>query len=202
MAGDIVEVHSFKLSNESPEMSNLHVHSLAPLFKTKIAERVTSLAWTAHGSDSEERKYGMLVGGLANGNIAFWSPVENLKNMTEDSLNNYRCLMNRDIGEQSPINCLSVNPHKKNIIVSGGSTVLLHNIDKGCKNIESFSPAQMTADNLTVTSIGWNWKVPHIFASATDNGVANIWDVKNKKIIMSLADQNYSLDMFSADTLQ
>jgi protein transport protein SEC31 len=172
------------------------------LFKTKIAERVTSLAWTSYGSDSEERKYGLLIGGLANGNLAFWNPIENLKNMTEDSLNNYRCVMNKDIGEQSPINCLAVNPHKRNLVVSGGSTVLIHNIDKGCKNVDSFAPAQVTADTSTVTSVGWNWKVAHIFASAADNGVATVWDLKNKKAIMNLADQNYSLDMFSADSLQ
>lgn len=122
--------------------------------------------------------------------------------MGEESLLDYRCLINNDIGEQNPINCLSVNPHKRNLVVSGGSTVLIHNIDKDCKCIDSFAPAQVTADTSIVTSVGWNWKVAHIFASAADNGVATVWDLKNKKAIMNLADQNYSLDMFSADTLQ
>lgn len=196
-----MEVHSFRVADESPDMGKCG-QTLELLFKTKVSHKVTSLAWSPHGADAEDKKLGVLIGGLDCGNLVFWSPIESPKNMGEESLNNYRCLLNKDIGEQSPITCLAVNPHKRNLVVSGGSTVLIHNVDRACSNIDSFAPAQVTADTSTVTSVGWNWKVAHIFASAADNGVATVWDLKNKKAIMNLADQNYSLDMFSADSLQ
>lgn len=167
-----------------------------------IADQVTSLAWTSYGSNSEENKFGILIGGLSCGNIAFWSPEDNSQATLDGSLNNYRCLKIHSFEEQQAIHCLAVNSHKPNLIVSGGSTVLIHNIDSSCRDVQSFSPSQVPFETSTVTSVGWNNRVAHIFASASDNGTGTVWDLKNKKAIMNLVDQNFALDVYSSEALQ
>ena len=67
-----------------------------------IADQVTSLAWTSYGSNSEENKFGILIGGLSCGNIAFWSPEDNSQATLDGSLNNYRCLKIHSFEEQHP----------------------------------------------------------------------------------------------------
>ncbi len=167
-----------------------------------IEDRITSLAWSPFASDSEEFKLGVVVTGLASGRLAFWSPSDMLHHPQGEPLN-LGCLGVQTIYEQQPIRCLAINSYKPNLMVSGGSSVLVHNFDKGFKNAEFFSPAPTSADASPITAVGWNCKVPHIFASASENGSATVWDLKNKKAIMTLSDQNFTLDSFIAsETLQ
>ena len=147
----------------------------------------------------------ILVTGFGSGKLAFWNPVEMLKSkdLSDDKLLNLGCLGVHQIDDQQqPIKCVAVNSYKPNLVVSGGSAVLIHNFEKGFKSIDTFSPAQSAAELSPTTAVGWNYRVPHIFASASENGTTTVWDLKNKKAIMNMADQNFNLDVFSTDALQ
>lgn len=159
------------------------------------------MAWSPYGCDTEDKKLGVLITGLGSGKLAYWSPSDMLR-ARESSELNLGCLGIQTVDEQLPIRCLAVNSYKPHLMVSGGSTVLVHNFDKGFKTAEFFSPSQTSTDVSPTTAVGWNNKVPHIFASASENGVAIVWDLKNKKAIMTLSDQNFNLDSLSTEVLQ
>jgi len=177
----------------------------ATICKGKIADQITSIAWAPYGIDTEERKLGIIITGLNSGSISFWNPNDMVKgkDLSPDKLLNLGNLGTHSIDAQhQPIKCLAVNPYKPNLVVSGGSAVLIHNMDKGFKTLESYSPSQTSTEFSFTTDVGWNYKVPHIFASASENGTTVVWDLKNKKSIMNLTDQNFNLDVFSTEAVQ
>ena len=164
-----------------------------------VEDTVTALAWSPFGSETEDKKFGVIIAGLKSGKISFWSPdamLAQAKGSSESDLLNLGCLGMKDV-DSDPINCLAVNKFKPNLIVSGGSALLLHNFDKSFENADSFTPTQEPQDAGAITSVAWNYKIAHIFASAADTGMATVWDVKNKKSIMTLNDNNFGLETFS-----
>lgn len=162
---------------------------------------VDSMAWSPLGCDTEEKKLGVIITGLASGKIAFWNPLEmgKTKEKAEDKLANLGCLGIQTIEDIQKINCIAVNPFRPELFVSGGTSVLLHNIDKGFKIPDARLPSESIADTSPTTTIAWNFRVAHIFASAGESGTATVWDLKNKKCIMSISDPNYGLDSFSTE---
>ncbi len=123
------------------------------------------------------------------------------KQSSEQGLTNLGCLGVKEI-DTEPIKCIAVNNFKPNLVVTGGSLVLLHNFDKGFSEADTFTPTQEAQDPAPVVAVAWNYKVAHIFASAADNGVTTVWDVKSKKSIMSVTDGNFGLDSFSTEGAQ
>ena len=75
----------------------------------------------------------------------------------------------------------------------------MHNFDKSFESPDSFTPTQDIQEQVSVTAVAWNCKIAHIFASAGNNGVTTVWDVKNKKSILTLSDPNFSLESFSTE---
>ena len=43
-------------------------------------------------------------------------------------------------------------------------------------------------ENSFITSVCWNKEVPHILASASNNGLVALWDIKNEKSIFQFKD--------------
>lgn len=87
-----------------------------------------------------------------------------------------------------------MNAHKPNIAVTGGGAVFIHNFEQSFDNFDVYSPSQTIQDNESTTAVGWNNKVPHIFASASESGTTTVWDLKHKKSVMTFSDANYNID--------
>ena len=70
---------------------------------------------------------------------------------------------------------------------------------KDLKIQDGYTPVENMTESSPITAVGWNFKVPHIFASAAENGTTTVWDLKNKKSIMSLSDPNQNLAAFNTE---
>lgn len=158
--------------------------------KTCVDDVVTSLAWSSFGADTQTHPHGVLIAGTQACKLTFWSP---------DTIeNNDGYLGSKEIDVES-VNCLAVNVYKPNLVVSGGSAVLLHNFARSFESPDSFTPAQEPQDRMKVVAVDWNCKIAHIFASATEDGAVTIWDVKNKKSVFKLYDPSIGLKSFNSE---
>jgi len=152
---------------------------------------MTSLTWSKFGSDTQTHSHGIIITGTEDCKITFWS-ADGIKS-------NGGYLGSKEI-DIEPINCLAVNVFKPNLVVSGGSVVLLHNFARSFDNPDSFTPTDEAQERVKVMAVDWNNKIAHIFASATEDGTVTIWDVKNKKPVLNLYDPNIGLKTFNSGT--
>lgn len=180
------------MADDTEELSNpsnlLEFHA-----KTSLEDVVTTLTWSSFGSDTQTHPHGVLIAGTQDCRITFWNPD------TMESNGGY--LGSKEI-DTEPINCISVNVFKPNLVVSGGSAVLLHNFARSFEEPDSFTPTQEAQERMKVVAVDWNNKIAHIFASATEDGAVTIWDVKNKKSIFKLYDPNIGMNAFNNETLE
>jgi protein transport protein SEC31 len=94
---------------------------------------------------------------------------------------------------------LEFNPHKKNLLASGGSEVLIQDISQNIKKPTKFKPGEPNLhEGHRITAISWNRVVPHILASASENGKIVVWDLKQSKSIFQFMEPNQnSMGYFS-----
>lgn len=80
-----------------------------------------------------------------------------------------------------------------NLVASGSinSEVYISDISR-LDAPSKFSPGQHRAEAAAadITRVGWNSKVAHIVATASSNGYTSVWDLKQKKAVVSIADAN------------
>lgn len=94
------------------------------------------------------------------------------------------CICAAQIHQGAPVKSLEFNPHKKNLLASGGSEVLIQDISQNLKKPSKFKPGEPNFhEGSRITSISWNRVVPHILASASENGKIVVWDLKQSKSI-------------------
>ena len=85
---------------------------------------------------------------------------------------------------QSPVTTLEFNPHKKNLLASGGSEVFIQDVTQSDKKRDKFKPGEPNLhEGHRITAISWNRVVPHILASASENGKIVVWDLRGSKSI-------------------
>lgn len=83
---------------------------------------------------------------------------------------------------------LEFNPHKKNLLASGGSEVLIQDISQ-LKKPTKFKPGEPNFhEGHRITSISWNRVVSHILASASEDGKIVVWDLKQSKSIFQFTE--------------
>jgi protein transport protein SEC31 len=84
----------------------------------------------------------------------------------------------------APVRALEFNPNKKNLLASGGSEVFIQDISQNIKKPKTFKPGEPNFhEGSNITAISWNKCVPHILASASENGKIVVWDLKQAKSI-------------------
>ena len=152
--------------------------------------------------NAKEYPYGLVAGGMVDGNIHIWDPARlavgdsesllasvGLYAIFNDSRTNFIYLVLFSTAEQhqGPINGLHFNPHKESshLLASGGSDceVYVTSIERP-EQPSVFVPApppnnaKHTAD---ITKVAWNTQVAHILASASQNGSCFIWDLRQKR---------------------
>jgi protein transport protein SEC31 len=150
-----------------------------------------SIGWSpvTHGS----HEYGVVAGGLTDGTVALWDP---------------HAIINEGMGSQSPsrgvmypicriqvhggqsVSCLEFNPQKSSLLGTGGcdGTVQVVNIDRPTHPDVFHNVTTTKHLNSEVVCISWNRKVQHILASSSNQGLTVVWDLKNKKEVISFKD--------------
>lgn len=94
------------------------------------------------------------------------------------------CVSAVNIHNGVPVNTIEFNPHKKNLLASGGAEVLIQDISQNIKNPNVFKPGVPNYhQGSRITAISWNRIVSHILASASENGKIVVWDLKTNKPI-------------------
>lgn len=94
------------------------------------------------------------------------------------------CISAAQLHQGTPVKTLEFNPHKKNLLASGGSEVLIQDISQNIKKPTKFKPGEPNLhEGHRITAISWNRVVPHILASASENGKIVVWDLKQSKSI-------------------
>jgi WD40 repeat protein len=89
---------------------------------TQSPSKFTSLDWSDFKDD-----YGLIAGGMIDGAVTIWDAKKILED--KDSLKMGRgCVSAQNIHNGLSVNAIEFNPHKKNLLASGGAEVLIQDI--------------------------------------------------------------------------
>ena len=99
------------------------------------------------------------------------------------------CVSAANIHNGVKVSTIEFNPHKKNLLASGGAEVLIQDIQHNIKQPTVFKPGLPNHhQGSRVTAVSWNRVVPHILASASENGKIVVWDLKVNKAIFNFTE--------------
>jgi len=147
-----------------------------------------SIAWGAKGmEDNGALRYGLVAGGMSDGSINIWN-VDAIVSGRPHSL------VSRSDTHKGQVMGLEFHPKLGNLLASGatdGETLIWD-----LANLSSPAPSRPTGQPLSslppgmggsgVTTVAWNKKVGHIIASANENGQTSIFDLRQKRAIVTL----------------
>ncbi|XP_048594069.1 protein transport protein SEC31 homolog A-like [Brassica napus] len=158
---------------------NSEDHEIKLLGQCSSSERFTRLAWGSYGPGSEESPYGLIAGGLVDGNIGLWNPITLIRSECNESAH-VRHLSKH----KGPVRALEFNVISPNQLASGDDdgTICIWDL----ANTSDPSHVLKGSGSYTqgeISSVSWNREFKHVLASTSYNGTTVIWDVNNKKVI-------------------
>lgn len=71
---------------------------------------------------------GIVAGGMSDGAITLWNVKKLLENNSQQLTMGKGCISAAQLHQGTPVKTLEFNPHKKNLLASGGSEVLIQDI--------------------------------------------------------------------------
>lgn len=149
--------------------------------------RFASLDWTDFKDE-----YGIIAGGMGDGAITLWDArkiVEAATVNNQDLKMGRGCVSASNIHNGVAVTSIEFNPHKKNLLASGGAEVLIQDIQTNVKQPIMYKPGMPNFHaGSRITSISWNRVVPHILASASEDGKICVWDLKASKPIFQFTE--------------
>eukprot|EP00735_Rhodelphis_limneticus_P004984 TRINITY_DN1665_c0_g1::TRINITY_DN1665_c0_g1_i1::g.17806::m.17806 TRINITY_DN1665_c0_g1::TRINITY_DN1665_c0_g1_i1::g.17806 ORF type:complete len:1147 (-),score=366.04,sp/Q8L611/SC31B_ARATH/34.52/0.0,WD40/PF00400.27/8.4,WD40/PF00400.27/0.0072,WD40/PF00400.27/0.11,WD40/PF00400.27/48,WD40/PF00400.27/3e-05,WD40/PF00400.27/31,Sec16_C/PF12931.2/5.7e-09,Sec16_C/PF12931.2/1.5e+02,SRA1/PF07304.6/6.9e-10,Med15/PF09606.5/0.15 TRINITY_DN1665_c0_g1_i1:221-3661(-) len=144
-------------------------------------ERFHRLAWGLHGISSGTYPYGLIAGGMHDGTINVWNPAAILEGNDEGAL-----LWSQQ-EHTGPVRGLEFNPFHHHLLASGGdSKVLLCDLTNP-EEPSLYSPGESSGE---IRCLAWNRKVQHILASTGSTGTTVVWDLKQKRPVISFSDSS------------
>mmetsp|Transcript_20665 Transcript_20665/g.53816 ORF Transcript_20665/g.53816 Transcript_20665/m.53816 type:complete len:945 (-) Transcript_20665:177-3011(-) len=174
-----LDLVSFDLSKPGQNMD------VVASVKTESGRRFNSLSWGALGADGPF-PYGIIAGGLQDGVVSLWDPSKIINSHGADS-----GLLHSVALHQGAVNCVEFHPVKPNLMATCGADgeVNILNVENPASP-QPFKPSDSTKTHhgSEVLSVAWNRKVPHILASCSNKGTTVVWDLKQKKEVISFQD--------------
>lgn len=149
----------------------------------KSNERFHRLAWSGLSSGSTTLPLGILAGGMVDGSIGFWNPAVVTKQMQGEPL------VARVQKHKGPVRGLDFNSFKPNLLASGAteSEILIWDLaNPATPNV--YTPGTPTQPLSDITCVAWNGKVEHILASTGVSGTSVVWDLRQKRPVISFTD--------------
>jgi protein transport protein SEC31 len=134
---------------------------------------------------------------MDDGSFRLWNPAEMISTYRPDFLPSFDALdaqssiVYEEEAEEGgfPTMCCEWNSLKNNFLAFGGTDVLLLNVGKNPSEPELIKPGKKNPHvNSYVTSVSWNREVAHILASASENGLVALWDIKTNNSIFQFKD--------------
>lgn len=156
-------------------------NSIVPAGKISSASRFNKIVW---GNASSTNPYGIIAGGLENGDLTLWDPVKILDGKAESEA---QILSNPTHTGQ--IRGLDFNKYQSNLLASAGSNNEVYIWDLHNPNTP-YKPGPKSTKLDDITSVGWNGQVQHILATSSSNGHTVVWDLRNRKEVMTLSAPN------------
>ncbi|OLY84088.1 Protein transport protein sec31 [Smittium mucronatum] len=90
---------------------------------------------------------------------------------------------------------LQFNPFQNNLIASGAANGEILIWD-ALSDFKSYSPGSRSSRIEDVTDLSWNNQVQQILATSSNSGATSVWDLRNRREVMSLAHSgNLGLDI-------
>ncbi|CAN4080604.1 unnamed protein product [Withania somnifera] len=152
------------------------------------SERFNRLSWGKCQSNSEEFSYGIIAGGLVDGNIGLWNPKPLISN---GSAATESALVGSLSRHKGPVRGLEFNGFTPNLLASGADEgeICIWDIAKPSEP-SHFPPLKGSGSSTQgeISYVSWNNKVQHILASASLNGTTVVWDLKKQKPVISFTD--------------
>lgn len=178
---------------QSPRPSAVCPHTTPLLFFLVVVARTrfTALAWGMTGN-RDQLPEGVVVGGMADGSLAFWDAARLRAGATGDGL-----LVVMPASKTKAIaKAIEFNPHPSQPIVAAGfadGELVILNLARpapGAKFPTQIPTALTPAAKVDaeITSLAWNPSIAHILAVAHANGVVIVWDLKSLKPWTQLRD--------------
>ncbi|GMH62940.1 hypothetical protein TrRE_jg5124 [Triparma retinervis] len=175
--------------NQGTSSSTPEVKSLGSV---KTSSRFASISWTSMATKQQEFPMGLIAGGMLDGTVNVWDPARLVNGHEQPQLTS----INKHTG--GAVGGLQFNPHpaSSHLLASGGSDGEVYIMS--LENPETpnvFVPApppNQTKHTSEISKIAWNTQVAHIVASASNNGSAIVWDLRQKKPWCELREANRS----------
>ncbi|KAJ9120137.1 hypothetical protein QFC22_003035 [Naganishia vaughanmartiniae] len=140
--------------------------------------RFNRLAWS---SPSSANPRGVLASGMETGEVSVWD-AEKILNGSDASAS----LLFKNETHTGPVRGLDFNPITKNLLASGSvnAEIKVYDLNNPDK-IHQTGPRSQKLDE--ITSLKWNPVVPHILSASSSSGYTSVWDLRQKKEVISLA---------------
>ncbi|KRX05918.1 WD40-repeat-containing domain [Pseudocohnilembus persalinus] len=155
------------------------------LAQIELSGPCNSMTWSTFGVD-QGFPQGLIILGMQNSSVLLIDANQAIESQGAHAIIHEETEMFDNL---TPIETLQYNPLKPNLIAIGGEYVFIMDIQlvDGAIDPNFFQPdiSNNPHENSTVTAVSWNQKIPHILASASQNGITVIWDLKTNKPIKS-----------------
>lgn len=163
----------------------MHMRFLGSRGKVIAHASYRTIGWA---NVSPSMSLGLIAGGHIDGSLTLWDASRIVSDTNGSS--NGSLLFRQDLHGGRPINCLEFNPQKPTLLGTGGSDgqVQVLSVDRPSQP-DIFAGVTTTRHvNSEVVCLAWNRKVQHILATSSNQGLTVIWDLKNKKEVISFKD--------------
>ncbi|KAI9145774.1 hypothetical protein BKA69DRAFT_1049545 [Paraphysoderma sedebokerense] len=149
--------------------------------KVQSQARFNRLAWSSFRT--ETAPYGTIAGGLENGDLVLYNPKAIVNSQAENAT------IFKKTSHSTAVRGLDFNPTQQNLLATGAGEgdILIWDMNDPST---PYSPGPTKTPKLLnsdVTYLSWNRQVPHILASSSSNGLTIVWDLKNKREVITLA---------------
>ncbi|CAD8214986.1 unnamed protein product [Paramecium octaurelia] len=173
--GSQLQFNSFNLGQKNTSTSIIGTVS--------SKDAISCLAWENFAP--ETYPMGLVAAGTTEGYVALYD-ANSAINQEEES-----CVAMIDQLYEGPVTAIEFNEFKPNLIALGGQDVLIADIIKDIQNPQVFGPGNPNLhEDSSITAVSWNKKILHILASASQNGLTGVWDLRNNKPIFSFQDSS------------
>lgn len=153
---------------------------LQPLGSITTDSGFNDIAWS---EPDDEHPLGVIAGALENGSVDLWD-AEKLRKGSNDAF------ISRTTKHSGAVKALQWNPYRHNLLASVGAKgeIFIYDLNN-MANPFRLGATAARAD--AIDCLDWNTseKTAHILATGSSGGFVTVWDVKQKKDVLTLSNQ-------------
>lgn len=162
-------------------LNELHADGeLTPAGSITTDSGFNDIAWSA---PDDNHPLGVIAGALENGSVDLWD-AQKLRNGSADAF------ISRTTKHSGSARALQWNPYRHNMLASVGAKGEIYIYDlNNMANASRLGASVARADD--IECLDWNKqeKTAHILATGSSGGFVTVWDVKQKRDILTLNNQ-------------